>query len=67
MVLGSLNYAGHVTRQREAEQKRIDAKKAAAKKAEKERNASEARYTTPAREQGTQTAPPSASYEESLG
>ena len=49
MVLFSLNYAGHVSRQRAEEEK----KKEAARKAVQER--SEARYTTPSRGQGTQT------------
>lgn len=49
MVLFSLNYAGHVSRQRDAEEKRKEsARKAVAEK-------SEARYTTPSRGQGTQT------------
>ncbi len=49
MVLFSLNYAGHVSRQRAEEEK----KKEGARKAIQER--AEARYTTPSRGQGTQT------------
>jgi hypothetical protein len=61
MVLFSLNYAGHVTRQRAEEDKRKEAaKKALAEKAE-------ARYTTASRSSGTQTDNPPGNYEESLG
>lgn len=61
MVLFSLNYAGHVSRQRaEEERKRKAAKKAIAEKAE-------ARYTTASRASGTQTDNQPANYEESLG
>jgi hypothetical protein len=61
MVLFSLNYAGHVSRQRaEEERKREAAKKAIAEKAE-------ARYTTASRAAGTQTDNQPANYEESLG
>jgi hypothetical protein len=61
MVLFSLNYAGHVTRQRAEE----DRKKEAAKKALAER--AEARYTTASRNSGTQTENQPGNYEESLG
>ncbi|KAF7508463.1 hypothetical protein GJ744_009176 [Endocarpon pusillum] len=58
MTLISLNYSSHVMRQKEEAEKKI----AAAKKKAAERD--EARYTTPARDQGTQT--PS-TFAESLG
>lgn len=58
MTLISLNYSSHVMRQKEEAEKKI----VAAKKKAAERD--EARYTTPARDQGTQT--PS-TFAESLG
>jgi hypothetical protein len=61
MVLFSLNYAGHVTRQSaEAEKKKEAARKAVAERAE-------ARYTTASRTSGTQTDDQPGNYEESLG
>ena len=61
MVLFSLNYAGHVSRQRaEEEKKREAARKAVAEKAE-------AKYTTASRAAGTQTDDQPGNYEESLG
>jgi hypothetical protein len=61
MVLFSLNYAGHVTRQRAEEEKKREAtKKAIAERAE-------ARYTTQSRNSGTQTDKQAGNYEESLG
>lgn len=61
MVLFSLNFAGHVSRQRAEEEK----KKEAAKKAIAER--AEAKYTTASRGTGTQTDNQPGNYEESLG
>lgn len=58
MTLMSLNYSSYITREREEAEKKI----AAAKKVAAERE--EARYTTPSRDQGTQTA---SSFTESLG
>lgn len=56
MTLISLNYSSYIAREKEEAEKKI----AAAKKQVAE---NEARYTTPARDQGTQTA----SFAESLG
>lgn len=58
MTLISLNYSSYIIREREEAER----KSAAAKKEAGERE--QARYTTPARDQGTQTA---SSYAESLG
>lgn len=58
MTLISLNYSSYVMREKEEAEKKM----AAAKKKAAERD--EARYTTPSRDQGTQT---SSSFAESLG
>jgi hypothetical protein len=58
MTLMSLNYSSYIMREKEETEKKI----AAAKKKAAERD--DARYTTPARDQGTQTA---SSFAESLG
>ena len=58
MTLISLNYSSYKLREKEeAERKVVAAKKKAAER-------DEARYTTPARDQGTQT---TSSFAESLG
>lgn len=63
MVLSALNYSSIKTREKEE----IEKKRKAAQKAKEER--AEARYTTPARAQGTQTSESGVqtNYEESLG
>jgi Protein of unknown function (DUF1640) len=58
MTLMSLNYSSYITREKEEAEKKI----AAVKKKTAERD--EAKYTTPARDQGTQTA---SGFAESLG
>lgn len=58
MTLISLNYSSYMMREKEEAEKKI----AAAKKKAEERD--QARYMTPARDQGTQTV---SSFAESLG
>lgn len=58
MTLISLNYSSYITREKEEAEKKV----AAAKRKAAERD--EARYTTPSRDQGSQTA---SSFAESMG
>jgi septal ring factor EnvC (AmiA/AmiB activator) len=65
MIISALNYSSIKIREKEEAEKK---RKAAAKAQEEQRAETQGRYTTPSRDQGTQTnAPRPVDYEESLG